>query len=240
MEQFSNNSNRCTSQRKRVSNIGAMCKFLQNEDTFSIYFDLWNITLPKMVRNNILERCKKNLQVLLQETASWNLSDAWRRNRITRTTWEPRFFSILLIHPDCKNWKFEVWSWIKCRSKTNFQCVNLSEVHKLLRMKVSLARSWTSTARKIFSGLREELLITMIAFVTLKHSLQWKGEFHLYLGPVPEYLLVNSTARRFLTTAGVQEKFLSSSLYFMPCSLTIFGSAGIWADNLCPASQWKC
>ena len=23
-------------------------------------------------------------------------------------------------------------------------------------------------------------------------------------------------------------------------SLTIFGSAGIWADNLCPASQWKC
>ena len=32
------------------------------------------------------KQCKKNLQVLLQEIASWNLSDAWRRNRITATT----------------------------------------------------------------------------------------------------------------------------------------------------------
>ena len=27
-----------TSRRKRVSNIGAMCEFGQNEDTFSVYF----------------------------------------------------------------------------------------------------------------------------------------------------------------------------------------------------------
>ena len=39
MEQFSKTSNRCASGRKRVSNIGAMCEFDQNEDTFSVYFD---------------------------------------------------------------------------------------------------------------------------------------------------------------------------------------------------------
>ena len=39
MEQFSKTSNRCASRRKRVSNIGAMCEFDQNEDTFSVYFD---------------------------------------------------------------------------------------------------------------------------------------------------------------------------------------------------------
>ena len=39
MQQFSKTSNRCASRRKRVSNIGAMCEFDQNEDTFSIYFD---------------------------------------------------------------------------------------------------------------------------------------------------------------------------------------------------------
>ena len=39
MEQFSKTSHRCTSRRKRVSNIGAMGEFDQNEDTFSVYFD---------------------------------------------------------------------------------------------------------------------------------------------------------------------------------------------------------
>ena len=39
MEQFSKTSHRCTSRRKRVSNIGAMCEFDQNEDMFSVYFD---------------------------------------------------------------------------------------------------------------------------------------------------------------------------------------------------------
>ena len=39
MKQFSKTSNRCTSRRKRVSNIGAMCEFAQNDDTFSVYFD---------------------------------------------------------------------------------------------------------------------------------------------------------------------------------------------------------
>ena len=35
--------------------IGTICEFDQNEDTFSVYFDELEITLPKMVRNNILE-----------------------------------------------------------------------------------------------------------------------------------------------------------------------------------------
>ena len=39
MEQFSKTSHRCTSRREQVSNIGAMCEFDQNEDTFSVYFD---------------------------------------------------------------------------------------------------------------------------------------------------------------------------------------------------------
>ena len=53
-------------------------------------------------------------------------------------------------------------------------------------MEVSFTTSWISTTGKIFSGLRENFLITMIApvFVILKHSLQWRSAFHLYLGPV--------------------------------------------------------
>ena len=40
MEQFLKTANRCaTEAEERVSNIGAMCKFDQNEDTFSVYFD---------------------------------------------------------------------------------------------------------------------------------------------------------------------------------------------------------
>ena len=34
--------------------------------------------------------------------------------------------------------------------------------------------------------------------------------------------------------------FLSSFLHLLMRSLTIFRRAGIWADNLCPASQWNC
>ena len=81
-----------------------------------------------------------------------------------------------------------------------------------------------------------------LVFFTLKHSLQWRGEFHLDFGSVPEFLLVNSSAKRFffLMAAGFEGKLLSSFLYLPMCSLTIFGSVGIWADNLCPARQWKC
>ena len=56
-----------------------------------------------------------------------------------------------------------------------------------------------------------------LVFVILKHSLQWRSEFHLYFGPVREYVLVNSAARRFLMAACVEGKFLSSFLYFMTC-----------------------
>ena len=47
-----------------------------------------------------------------------------------------------------------------------------------------------------------------LVFVILKHSLQWRGEFHLHLGPVPDCLLDNSAAARwFLMAAGVDGKF---------------------------------
>ena len=40
MEQFSKTSNRSYKPKKAsFSNIGAMCEFDQNEDTFSVYFD---------------------------------------------------------------------------------------------------------------------------------------------------------------------------------------------------------
>ena len=62
-----------------------------------------------------------------------------------------------------------------------------------------------------------------LAFVIPKHSLQWRGEFSLYLGHVAEYLLVNSAVRWSLMAACVEGKFLSSFLYFMTSSLIIFG-----------------
>ena len=39
MELFSKTSHKCTSRRKRVSNIDAMGEFDENEDTFLAYFD---------------------------------------------------------------------------------------------------------------------------------------------------------------------------------------------------------
>ena len=33
-----------------------------------------------------------------------------------------------------------------------------------------------------------------LAFLILKHSLQWRGEFHWYLGPVPEYRNLNKVS----------------------------------------------
>ena len=72
------------------------------------------------------KQCKKNLQVKVQEIASWNLSDGWRRNHtITETTTRTANLLIFTIHPKGKNWKFEIWSWITCRQKTNVQCVNI-------------------------------------------------------------------------------------------------------------------
>ena len=41
-----------------------------------------------------------------------------------------------------------------------------------------------------------------LVFAILKHSLQWRGEFHLDYGPVPEFLLRNSSARRFFSVNG--------------------------------------
>ena len=68
---------------------------------------------------------------------------------------------------------------------------------------------------KFSLGYDKNFLITIIAlvFVILKHSLQRRGEFHLYFGPVPEFLLFNSAAGRFSMAAGFEGKFLSSFLY---------------------------
>ena len=73
---------------------------------------------------------------------------------------------------------------------------------------------------KFSLSFEKNFLITMIAliFVILKQSLQWRGEFYLYLDPVSEYLLFDSAAKRFLMVADVEGKFLSSSLYLMTCS----------------------
>ena len=104
------------------------------------------------------KQCKKNLQVLLQEIASWNLSDAWRpnNNKNNENSDSSQFYSYFLI-----------------------------------------ART---------ERLRSEA--------------------------------ESSAGEKQIFNVGLQ--FLSSFLYFMTCSLTIFGSADIWADILCPASQWKC
>ena len=53
-----------------------------------------------------------------------------------------------------------------------------------------------------------------LVFVILKRSLQWRGEFHLYFGRVPEFLLVNSAAKRFSMVASFEGKFLFCFLYW--------------------------
>lgn len=96
--------------------------------------------------------------------------------------------------------------------------------------------------RKFSLGYEENVLLTMIAlvFIILKHSLYRASELHWYFGPVPEFqVLVNSAGRPFLKAAGLEGKFLWSFLYLLMRLLTIFGSAGIGADMLCPVSQWK-
>ena len=61
-------------------------------------------------------------------------------------------------------------------------------------------------------GCEKNLLITVIAlvFVVLKHSVQRRGEIHLYLGPVPEFLLVNSGTRRFSMAVGFERLKLTA------------------------------
>ena len=41
-----------------------------------------------------------------------------------------------------------------------------------------------------------------LVFAILKHSLQWRSEFHWDYGPVPEFLLLNSAARGFFFVYG--------------------------------------
>ena len=92
-----------------------------------------------------------------------------------------------------------------------------------------------SFTRKFSLGYEKNFRITMIAlvFVILKHSLQRRGEFHLYLGPVPEFPLVDSATSLLddFQWPSVQTKiFYSTSIQIsilLTRSLTIVGSAGI-------------
>ena len=69
---------------------------------------------------------------------------------------------------------------------------------------------------KLSLGCEKSFLITMIelVFVILKHSLQWRGEFHLYLDRVPQLLLFNSTAKRFSTTVSFEGKIFLQLSFF--------------------------
>ena len=88
-----------------------------------------------------------------------------------------------------------------------------------------------STVRNIFSGLREKLFEhdDSTGRCHSKSFTAMKGWV-----PVSEFLLVNSAARRLLRTAGFEGNFFPRFFYSRLCSLTIFGGAGISADNLCP------
>ena len=71
MEQLSQTSHRCTSRRKRFSNIGALCEFDQNEDTFSVCFDEVE---HKFTENGQKQHTggitKRNIPVMPQEIAT--------------------------------------------------------------------------------------------------------------------------------------------------------------------------
>ena len=62
--------NRYTSRRKRVLNIGAMCEFGQNEDTFSVYFEELDHYFTKNgQKEHTCGISKRHIQVMLQEIA---------------------------------------------------------------------------------------------------------------------------------------------------------------------------
>ena len=46
-----------------------------------------------------------------------------------------------------------------------------------------------------------------LVFAILKHSLQSRGQFYLYFGAVPEFILVNSAARWFEMAVGFEANF---------------------------------
>ena len=80
-------------------------------------------------------------------------------------------------------------------------------------MKVSFTRSRTI---EFSLGCEKNFLITMkaLVFVVLKHLLQRRGEFYLHLGPVPEFLPVNSATRRFSMAVGLERQiFIKISLF---------------------------
>ena len=89
-------------------------------------------------------------------------------------------------------------------------------------MKVGFTRNRTI---EFSQDCKKNFLITMKApvFAVQKHSLQRRGECRLHLGPMPEFLLVNSTTRRFSMAIGFERKKIIKISLFAACSLTIFG-----------------
>ena len=57
------------------------------------------------------------------------------------------------------------------------------------------------------------MTVIALVFVVLKHSLQRRGEIHLYLGPVPEFLLDNAATRRFSMAVGFERLKLTAYIY---------------------------
>jgi len=95
MKLFSKTSHRCTSRRNWRHVL-----IWSKKDTFSVYFDQvkHNFTENGQKKTYLrIKQCKRNIQVMLQEIVFWNLSEAWRRNRITTTT-RTAILLILIIH----------------------------------------------------------------------------------------------------------------------------------------------
>ena len=87
----------------------------------------WNITSPKMVKQHTWEISNaREISRFCFNARNSFLKFVWcvaaeRNNNNKR---EQLFFSFLLIHPDCKNWKLRSEAESSAGKKTNFQCVN--------------------------------------------------------------------------------------------------------------------
>ena len=82
MEQFSNTSH-VQPEESEFSNIGAMCEFDQNEDTFSVYFGELEYHFTENGQKQ--HTCGISNAREISRLCFKNLSDAWRRKRTTTT-----------------------------------------------------------------------------------------------------------------------------------------------------------
>ena len=134
-----------------------------------------------MVWNNVLERCKKNLQVQLQEIAPWNLSDAWRRNRITTTRAARNschfYWYILIVRIESLRSEAE-------SSAGKKQIVNVSIKVKFINFVVGRKWRWVSYIYMIYiyiymyiHRIREMQLCMVIIHLRMPKPLWWLTAF---------------------------------------------------------------